>query len=175
MRIPQLRGVAGRVATLVLLLMCAVPPAARATVLDDLRGRWGTSAEGSAVMEWTAGDGVFGLSWTPAGGALTAVRFSSVGRPNVYAGSTEAGWTMMGAMFGDDGPVNPLRGGTLYWARTADDAVYVYSLVIDDNGAFVLDRYACRIEQGALAVTTARRTADGSEAPQEQKLVRIGQ
>ena len=126
-------------------------------------------------MEWTATATVSRLL-DPGWRSATPSSSRPSGRPGVYAGSTEAGWTMMGAMFGDDGPVNPLRGGTLYWASTADDAVYVYSLAIDDNGAFVLDRYACRIEQGALAVTTARRTADGSEAPQPSRsLVRIGQ
>jgi hypothetical protein len=172
---PHFRGVAGRLAALALLLPAAVPSAASAGVLEDLRGRWAASAGGPAVMEWTTSSDGFGLSWTPAGGAPTTTAFSSAGRPNVYAGAAKAGWSMMGAMFGDDGPVNPLKSGTLYWARTGDDAVYVYSLAIDDQGAFILDRYAYRPEQGGLAVAMVRRTASGSEAPQEQKLVRIGQ
>ena len=52
--------------------------------------------------------------------------------------------------------------------------VYVYSLAIDDQGAFVLDRYACRPSR-APRRGHGRRTAAGSEAPQEQKLVRVGQ
>ena len=126
-------------------------------------------------MEWTTSNDGFGLSWTPAGGAPRTTAFSSAGRPNVYAGAAKAGWSVMGAMFGDDGPVNPLKGGTLYWARVDGDALYVYSLAIDDHGAFALDRYAYHPEQGGLAVAMVRRTASGSEAPQEQKLVRIGQ
>jgi hypothetical protein len=172
---PHSRSVEGRLAALALLLAAAVPSTATAGVLEDLRGRWAASAGGPAVVEWTtSGDG-FGLSWTPSGGAPTTTTFSSAGRPNVYAGAAKAGWSVMGAMFGDDGPVNPLKGGTLYWARTADDALYVYSLAIDDQGAFVLDRYAYQPEQGGLAVAMVRRTASGSETPQEQKLVRVGQ
>ena len=48
---------------------------------------------------------------------------------------------MMDSMFGDEAAVNPLEGGALFWARTAGDGVYLYSLVIDDQGAFQIDRY----------------------------------
>lgn len=168
---PYLRGPTA----VALLLSLGIPPVAAAGVLDDLRGRWGTAAGGSTVMEWSTSDGGFALAWTPKDGAPTTVRFAPAGRPNVYAGSAKGGWSMMGAVFGDDDPVNPLNGGTLYWARTADDALYVYSLAIDDKGGFVLDRYAAHPRQDALAVTMTRRTAGGGEAPQEQKLVRIGQ
>ena len=125
-------------------------------------------------MEWSTSDGGFALAWTPRDGAPTTVWFAPAGRPKVYTGSAKGGWSMMGAMFGDDDPVNPLSGGTLYWARSADDAVYVYSLAIDDRGGFVLDRYAAHPAQDALAITMTRRTAKGSEPPQEQKLVRLG-
>ena len=171
---PHLRGPTGRWAALVLLLGLGVPSVALADVLDDLRGRWGTAAGGSAVMEWSTSDGGFALAWTPRDGAPTTVWFAPAGRPKVYTGSAKGGWSMMGAMFGDDDPVNPLSGGTLYWARSADDAVYVYSLAIDDRGGFVLDRYAAHPAQDALAITMTRRTAKGSEPPQEQKLVRLG-
>ena len=170
---PHLGGWAPRLAALGLLLALVAPPAAMAGVLEDLRGRWAAASGGATAMEWATSDDGFALTWTPRDGASTTIWFSSVGRPNVYAGSAK-GWSMMGAMFGGDAPVNPLNGDTLYWARTTADALYVYSLAIDDKGGFVLDRYAAHLEQGALAVTMTRRTAGGGEDPQEQKLVRSG-
>ena len=86
---------------------------------------------------------------------------------------------MMGAMFGDDGPVNPLEGGTLYWARADGDALYVYSLAIDDHGAFALDRYACHPAAGdALGGHAApdggrQRSAAGAEAGEGRPMRRI--
>ena len=78
---PQLRGVAGRLAALALLLAAAVPPAATADVLDDLRGRWAASADG------TGGDGVdrerrwFRAELDPVGRSADGDQFSSAGRP----------------------------------------------------------------------------------------------
>ena len=93
------------------------------------------------------------------------VQFAPTGRPGVYAGKAKAGWSMMDSMFGDEAAVNPLEGGALFWARTAGDSVYLYSLVIDDQGAFQIDRYDCRLDQGSLVVSVARRTGAGAEDP----------
>ena len=76
-------------------------------------------------------------------------------------------------MFGGDGPVNPLVGGTLFWARLADGAIYVYSLAIGDRGDFQLDRYACTRNGDTLMVSLLRRTAAGMGEPVEQKLMRV--
>ena len=83
---------------------------------------------------------------------------------------------MMDSMFGDDGPVNPLEGGALFWARTAEDGVYLYRLVIDDQGALrdrplrlparPTDRSPCRWR-------AARPRAEAEL--REQRLVRAGQ
>ena len=80
-------------------------------------------------MEWAASEDGFIVSWTPPDGKPTTVQFAPTGRPGVYAGKAKAGWSMMDSMFGDEDPVNPLEGGALFWARTAEDGVYLYSLV----------------------------------------------
>jgi hypothetical protein len=79
----------------------------------------------------------------------------------------------MGNMFGGDGPIDPLVEGTLYWARTTAEAVFLYSLAIDDRGGFQLDRYRCVPQGDALTVSLDRRTARGGENS-EQQLVRTG-
>jgi hypothetical protein len=160
-------------AGLALLVQAALPAAGSAAVLDDVRGRWAASPDAAPAVEWQAdGDG-FSVTWTPPGAAsATTARFAPAGRPNVYAGGTEQGWSM-GAMFGGDGPANPLEAGTFYWARTGDEAVFVYSLAVDDGGGFVIDRYAYRPEAGGLAWSLSRRTGEGAQDPVEQKLVRV--
>jgi hypothetical protein len=126
-------------------------------------------------MEWAPADDGFTVTWTPVGAAAaTTVRFAPAGRPNVYRGTPEEGRSMMGAMFGDDDPVNPLEGGTLFWARTGEDGVFVYSLAIDDRGGLQIDRYAYRVAgDGSLAVSLQRRTAAGAAEPVEQRLERV--
>lgn len=170
MRVFAARGVRPMLlAGLFLLAMLAHGHAA--SVLDDLRGRWSAVRDGPAVMDWLTVDNGFRLSWTPAGHEPVTVQFTSTGRPRVYAGNTEEGWSM----FGGNGPVNPLVGGTLFWARLADEAIYVYSLTVGDHGDFQLDRYACSRNGDTLTVTLLRRTAAGMGEPVEQKLMRVNQ
>jgi hypothetical protein len=76
-------------------------------------------------------------------------------------------------MFGGDKPVNPLEEGTLYWARTAADAVYVYSLKIDDRGGFVLDRFTCSPSEGGLVVSLLRRLPEGRVERMDMQLEKV--
>ena len=175
MRHPRRGGRLRRAAMVCAMLFGAVPTVATAGILDDLRGIWVVGTSGPPAMEWSASDGGFVVSWTPPDGKATTVKFAPSDRAGVYTGNAKAGWSMMDSMFGDKEAVNPLEGGELFWARTAGDGVYLYSLVIDDKGAFRIDRYDCRLDQGALVVSMARRTRDGTEDPREQRLTRAGQ
>ena len=152
-----------------LLLLAMLAHGHAATVLDELRGQWSAVSGGPVVMDWVPVDNGFRLTWTPAGHEPVTVQFTSTGRPGVYAGRGGEGWSM----FGGDGPVNPLVGGTLFWARLADGAIYVYSLAIGDHGDFQLDRYACTRNGDTLTVSLLRRTAAGMGEPVEQKLMRV--
>lgn len=157
-------------AAAMLVLCCVVPLAAEAaSAFDRLRGAWATAAGAPAAMEWVGSGEGFTVSFTPPGAAAVTVEFAPSARPAVLAGKVKAGW--MGSMFGGDDPVNPLAEGTLFWARSADDAVYLYSLAVDDKGGFQLDRYRCVAEGDRLTVTLDRRTAAGTETT-EQQLVR---
>lgn len=168
----QRHGVLGRAAA-ALLLGCLLSPApARADALDELRGSWAATATGPPVMEWSGAGDAFGVSFTPVGGQAIRLEFAPSARPGVLAGRVRGGWSM-GAMFGGDGPVDPLVEGTLFWARTTADAVYLYSLAIDDHGGFQLDRYRCAPQGDTLTVDLDRRTPAGGENS-EQQLVRIG-
>lgn len=154
-------------AAAMLVLCCAFPIAAKAaSAFDRLRGGWATAAGAPAAMEWASSGEGFAVSFTPPGGAAVTVEFAPSARPAVLAGKAKAGW--MGSMFGSGDPVNPLAEGTLFWARTADDAVYLYSLAVDDKGGFQLDRYRCAAEGDRLTVTLDRRTAAGSETTEQQ-------
>jgi hypothetical protein len=175
MRYPRQGGPIGRAAILGLLLLAALSPGALAGVPDGLRGSWAAAPSTAPAMEWASTEDGFTVSWTPQGAEATTVHFSPATRPGIYAGKAKAGWSMMDSMFGDDGPVNPLDSGTLFWARTAADTVFIYRLAIGDDGAFQIDRYACRPADGALALSVQRRTAAGMAAPIEQRLVRVGQ
>ena len=166
------QGILGRLAAALLLCLALPPAAALADALDDLQGRWAASSEGPPAMEWSGAGDQFSVSFTPAGGQAISLEFAPSARPGVLAGRVKGGWSM-GTMFGGDGPVDPLVEGTLYWARTTADAVYLYSLAVDDHGGFQLDRYRCAPQGDTLTVSLDRRTAEGGENS-EQRLVRAG-
>jgi hypothetical protein len=171
------RGNSGKALGLAVLLPFVLPllaDAAQAGPIEDLAGSWATAAGGDPVMQVSGTADGFTVAWTPEGGTTTTVQFAPAGRPGVYGGTAKEGWSIMGSMFGGNAPVNPLEGGTLYWARTADGGVYLYRMQIDDHGAFTIDRYRLGIADGALSVAGDRRTADGDTALPDRQLVRVG-
>jgi hypothetical protein len=151
------------------LLVGAIPGAGAADPLQAMSGRWAPGPDAAATVELAPGEEGFTLTWRPPEREPTTARFAATGRPDVYAGESGEGWSM----FSGGEAVNPLREGTLLWARTAEDGVYVYSLEIDDEGRFLLDRYAYRPDGESLLVSLLRRTAEGEVKPPEQKLVRV--
>lgn len=151
--------------------LAAPCPAWAADLLDSLYGRWTTGQPAPFTMTWTRERDGFAVRWTVPGGREADIHFTPTRRPGVFAGRTNQGWSM----FGRDKPVNPLVEGTLYWARSTPDAVYVYSLSVDDRGAFVLDRYACRrAGQGRLDVALQRRLPDGKTEEMTMQLAKAG-
>jgi hypothetical protein len=142
-------------------------PARAADLLTLLRGTWTAETSPPFRMAWSPSEGGFGLRWTvPDGGEAEADFIPSV-RPGLFVPG-ERGWSM----FGEKATVNPLTGGTLHWARATEDTVYVYAMTIDDKGAFVLDRYACRPEGDRLEVTMSRRLPGGHTEERQVSLVR---
>lgn len=174
MRHPRRWGRTCRALLLGILMVGAVPVVAVAAALDQLPGAWAEQPGSAPAMEWVAAEDGFTVSWTPPGGSATTVHFTPTGRPGVFGGQAKAGWSIMESMFGDDTAVNPLQEGDLFWARAADETVFLYRLAIGDGGEFELDRYACRPQDGALAMSLQRRTHEGMTEPTERQLVRIG-
>ncbi|HEX6010891.1 MAG TPA: hypothetical protein VFY87_03610 [Geminicoccaceae bacterium] len=152
------------------LLLGAIPGAGAADPLQGMSGRWAPGPDAAATVELAPSEDGFTLTWQPPERDPTTARFTATERPNVYAAEQQEGWSMFG---GGEAVVNPLQEGTLLWARTAEDGVYVYSLEIDDRGGFLLDRYAYRPDGESLLVSLLRRTAEGEVKPPEQKLVKV--
>lgn len=154
-------------AALLVLALVGHALAQSAGPLAQLEGRWTAQGQPPFVMEWSMRPAGFALRWTLPNGDETMVEFTASDQPGVFAATT-SGWSM----FGGGKTVNPLVGGTLYWARSTPDAVYVYSLVIDDRGAFVLDRYACQPSGDRLEVALQRRLPEGRVEDHRVTLVR---
>jgi hypothetical protein len=152
------------------LLLGAIPAGAGAAdLLQGMSGRWAPGPDAAATVELAPSEDGFTLTWRPPEREPTTARFAATERPNVYAAEPGEGWSM----FGDGEAVNPLREGTLLWARAAEDGIYVYSLAIDDRGGFLLDRYAYRPAGDGLVVSLLRRSPQGEVKPPEEKLVRV--
>ncbi|MFO1073162.1 MAG: hypothetical protein U1E17_10920 [Geminicoccaceae bacterium] len=149
------------------LLLLAGLPAHADTLLASLQGRW-ADASGFAMTWAPAGDG-FALRWTTAEGKSMDATFKPTGRPGVLAGVDDAGWSM----FGGREPLNPLVKGTLRWARLTDEAVYVYSLAIDDKGAYLIERYGCRPEGDRLQVAFQLRRSPTQVEERAMTLSRV--
>jgi hypothetical protein len=159
----------GLAAAAAVLLLVAGSPCLAGDLLQALSGRWATESGAPFAMDWQPAADGFGLRWTVPGQGEASARFTPAGRPGVLAGRAEGDWSM----FGRDKLVNPLVEGTLYWARSTADTIYVYSLGIDDRGGFVLDRYACSPSGDGLAVSLLRRLPQGRAETLEMQLVRV--
>lgn len=138
-------------------------------ILRRLEGRWaGTADGGRAEADWTLRRDGFDLRWSGPDTAAQSASFRPTGRPGVYGTQDGAGWSM----FEQNRSVNPLEGGMLRWARTAPDAVYVYSLSVDDRGMFVLDRYRYQPSAEGLQVSRLRELP-GRQERTEATLSRV--
>jgi hypothetical protein len=150
-------------------------------LIRDLQGQWrGASVEAEGIdaallqprdldLTLTATDDGFRARWTsleraPDGGLRrqpVEARFGPTGRPGVYAFESEPG-SLLARLFASPATGNPLQGETLLWARTEDETLHLYSLVLHPDGGFDLDRWAHALEDGALRRVLTRRTEHGT-------------
>ena len=139
--------------TFLLGLLLACGPAHAADLLAALRGDWAAAGADAMTMTWSGtGDG-FSVRWTaPGGKEARETSFKPSARPGVLVGDGGGGWSM----FGRDTAVDPLVNGTLRWARLTTDTVYLYSIAVDDHGAYVIERYGCRPAGDRLEVAFQR-------------------
>ena len=77
--------------------------------------------------------------------------FAPTDRPGVFAFEPGSS-SLLTRLFADPATANPLEGETLLWARLAGATLTVYSLEIDTDGGFDLDRYARTLTDQGMTV-----------------------
>lgn len=165
-----------------LLSSCGVMAAAYAADIPPLAGEWrGTAVESTGGIDTPANelflkfepaDKGFDLEWKVPGGAAESARFiQTEGHPGVFS-TQKASRGLFGVMSWFSGELNPLDGDPLIWARSGADTLVFYKLVIDEQGAFTLDRYETVLEGGALRLHFTRRSHDKPEQSLAVKLER---
>jgi hypothetical protein len=159
------------------LLLVSAGTAADDATIEDFSGSWrGVELQSSGVDQGLAltpedldvqirsAGGGFHMSWTGLsrenGGELRREKaeasFTPTDRPGVY--TFDAGdESLFSSLFADPATGNPLEGETLLWARLAGSTLTVYSLAIDAQGGFDLDRYARTLTDEGMAVRYTRR------------------
>ncbi|MGI9487526.1 MAG: hypothetical protein ACR2RF_16935 [Geminicoccaceae bacterium] len=100
--------------------------------------------------------------------------FQRTGRPGVYEYVEESG-SFLTRMFASPSTGNPLEGETLLWARVGDLTLTVYSMSVEPNGGFNLDRYSWVQTESGLLLRYSERTEDlADETKIEGELVALG-
>ncbi len=101
----------------------------------------------------TSGRGGFKVAWT------SVIRGGGdVGKPRVRKKSTTRTF-IAGArpgLFTATSSGDPLAGGEMAWARIKDNALMVYLMVIDDDGAYQIQRYERKLSGTGMELTFTR-------------------
>ena len=114
------------------------------------------------------------LSTSSPGGKEVNAQFQPTGRPGVYEYAEKSG-SFLTRMFASPSTGNPLEGETLLWARIDDLTLTVYSMAVEPDGGFNLDRYSWARTENGLLLRFSRRTEDlADETKIEGKLVALG-
>lgn len=124
---------------------------------DGFRLRW-TGAE-------RAGEGRLALRQLEAG-------FMPTERPGVFEFDADER-SLLDRLFAAPETGNPLEGDTLLWARLEQDTLTVYSLGINAQGGFDLDRYAWRLGKDGMTVHYSRRTESEGEIMLQGQLTAV--
>jgi hypothetical protein len=168
------------VVSFLLFSVCGLVTAALGAEVDRFAGEWrGANIESNDGFEVAAkdlllklvpGDGGFELEWKAPGGAVEHAGFvASENQPGVFSAKASSGGLL--GFFSSSEEVDPLEGDPLTWARLDGDAFILYKLVIDERGAFTLDRYENTLQGETIRLRFTRR----SHAESEQALVaRLG-
>jgi hypothetical protein len=167
------------------LLFGAGAGAADEVALADFHGEWrgieakgvrGVEADDLSVTIRPDGAG-FRMDWTAleigtdgvAGRDEIEASFDPTGQPGVFA-YREAPGSMLERLFASPASSNPLEGETLLWARLVGPTLTVYSLAIDRDGGFRLDRHEHTLENDSMSYVGRRRTGEGPIATVEGRL-----
>jgi len=152
--------------SLILLSLYGVVLAAHAADTTRFAGHWRGAAVDSSdgfdveakdlSMRFEPADEGFELEWKTPGGPEEQVEFvETTKQPGVFSAKVSKGGFL--GLFSSP-ELNPLDGDPLVWARFAgEDTFIVYKLVIDNRGAFELDRYERTLEGDTLRLHYTRR------------------
>lgn len=181
-----------RLAAMVLGALPLVGPAAYGAGIEDFFGSWrGIEISAPAGLEFQANDldvaierydRGFHMRWTTLDRSgseadFTAqpaeAGFSETERPGVYA-YDPGGGSLFSSLFAAPASGNPLEGETLLWARLGEAALVVYSLSIDPDGGFDLNRYERTLSDDGMVVNYQRRIEGREPLRIEGRLERAG-
>lgn len=91
------------------------------------------------------------------------VQFKPKGRSGLY------GSAMRSDMFGNQVPLDPLNGEPYVWARIADETLFVYALLITEEGGYEMQTYQRTLTPVGMDLTYSRvrdgrilRTVEGT-------------
>lgn len=78
------------------------------------------------------------------------VNFEPESRPGVY------GAAMRRTLFGEQEPLDPLKGDPYIWATVSGDAMTVHSMIIFEDGGYEIQSYVRSLVEGGLALEFQR-------------------
>jgi len=181
-----------RLAALVVGALLLAGPAAHGAGIEDFFGSWGgTEVSAPSELEIQADDldvtiepyeQGFHMRWTTldragSGTAFTAqpaeASFSETERPGLYE-YDPGGGSLLTSLFAAPATGNPLEGETLLWARLEETALIVYSLSINPDGGFDLNRYARTLSDDGMVASYQRRIEGREPVSIEGRLERAG-
>jgi hypothetical protein len=181
-----------RLAAMVLGALLLAGPAAHGAEIKEFFGTWrGTEVSAPTGLEFQATDldvaiepyeRGFHMRWTTldrAGSEAgftaqpTEASFSQTEQAGVYE-YDPGGGSLLTSLFAAPATGNPLDGETLLWARLEESALVVYSLSINADGGFDLNRYARTLNEGGMVVEYRRRIEGREPVRIEGRLERAG-
>lgn len=78
------------------------------------------------------------------------VHFKPKGKPGLY------GSAMRTDMFGNQVPLDPLEGEPYVWARISGDTLFVYAMLITDDGGYEMQVYERTLTSNGMELTYSR-------------------
>jgi len=98
-------------------------------------------------------DGGFKVDWTSVirgGGEVGKPRVRKKSTSRIFVAGARPG------LFTATSSGDPLAGGEMAWARIKDNALMVYLMVIDDDGAYQIQRYERKLSGTGMELTFTR-------------------
>ena len=180
-----------RLAAMVAGALSLAGTAAHGAGIEDFFGSWrGTEVSAPPGVDFQADDlgvtiepyeGGFQMRWTTLdradagfGPQPAEASFSETERPGVYE-YDPGGGSLLTSLFAAPATGNPLEGETLLWARLEEAALVLYSLSIDPDGGFDLNRYARTLSDDGMVVNYQRRIEGREPIRIEGRLERAGE